>query len=171
MGCRCARGAIAIPYPSHGHGNHKQNASNPMTPASTESKAKNEETGTHCNESNEQTSSPDHVKNERWMVRWTGTVAFLAGGLVFVGIVTAIIFWKQLKVMQGQLDEMQAQSAITRHQLRANLGLTIANYAINNSGGKTLAWLFTPVWKNSGGTEGCPGFRLGRYSVFRLRRT
>ena len=59
----------------------------------------------------------------------------------------------QLTIMQGQLAEMQNQSAITRSQLRANLALTIANYLVNNSDGKPLAWIFTPVWKNSGGTE------------------
>jgi hypothetical protein len=34
-------------------------------------------------------------------------VAYLTGGLVFVGIITAIIFGWQLHVMQGQLDAME----------------------------------------------------------------
>src|SRR5260370_42540302 len=47
------------------------------------------------------------------MVRWTATVAFLTGGLVFVGVITAIIFYRQLFVMQGQLDEMRSASGQT----------------------------------------------------------
>jgi hypothetical protein len=40
-------------------------------------------------------------------VKWTKAVAYLTGGLVFVGIITAFIFGWQLHVMRGQLDAME----------------------------------------------------------------
>jgi hypothetical protein len=55
-----------------------------------------------------QTPDRDHPINERMMARWTRNVGLLTGALVLVGVVTAIIFWRQLNVMQGQLDAMEA---------------------------------------------------------------
>jgi hypothetical protein len=46
-----------------------------------------------------------HQRNERTMARWTRCVGLFTLALVVVGIGTAIIFWRQLNVMQGQLDE------------------------------------------------------------------
>ncbi len=47
--------------------------------------------------------------NERMMARWTRHDGLFTGTLVFVGIVTAVIFWHQLNVMQGQLDSMESE--------------------------------------------------------------
>jgi hypothetical protein len=116
-----------------------------MTTPPTEPKAQDEETGPHGNESKEQTSPPEHVKNERLMVRWTGTVAFLTGGLVFVGIVTAIIFWKQLNVMQGQLDVMKNTEIV---QFRALISEEIEIEQFNGGGVRVV-----PIFKNSGATQ------------------
>ena len=80
-------------------------------------------------------------KYERRIAQWT----------VVVGSFTALLSTD--RAIHGELIEMQNQSAVTHNQLKANFGLTIANYTINGTDGKTLAWIFTPVWKNSGGTE------------------
>ena len=50
-----------------------------------------------------------HQVNERMMARWTRHVGLFTGALVAVGIVTAVIFLRQLNVMQGQLDEMKVE--------------------------------------------------------------
>jgi hypothetical protein len=42
------------------------------------------------------------------MATWSRNVGLLTGALVLVGIVTAVIFGRQLDVMQGQLDAMEA---------------------------------------------------------------
>src|SRR5579872_732608 len=47
----------------------------------------------------------EHKNNERALARWTGAVALLTGGLVVVSAVTAVIFWRQLDAMEGQLHE------------------------------------------------------------------
>lgn len=49
-------------------------------------------------------------KSDRDLIaaRWTRRVGIFTAALVAVGIVTGGIFWRQLNVMQGQLDEMQA---------------------------------------------------------------
>jgi len=44
------------------------------------------------------------------MARWTRRVGLFTLALVVVGVVTGGIFWRQLNVMQGQLDEMQADN-------------------------------------------------------------
>jgi hypothetical protein len=89
----------------------------------------------------------------RWRPTWWNVpsekFAFLVA--LFTGVL-AVVAYKQLTATQGQLTEMQIQSAVTRTQLRANLKLTMANYVINNDG-KAFAWIFTPVWKNAGTTE------------------
>jgi hypothetical protein len=43
------------------------------------------------------------------MARWTRRVGIFTAALVFVGVVTAVIFSQQLRVMRGQLDEMQTE--------------------------------------------------------------
>jgi hypothetical protein len=57
----------------------------------------------------DQKLASDHQINERLMARWTRHVGLFTGALVLVGIASAIIFWRQLNVMQRQLDEMQAE--------------------------------------------------------------
>jgi hypothetical protein len=47
--------------------------------------------------------------NEQMMARWTRHVGWFTLALVLVSIATAIIFWRQLNVMQGQLDETKAE--------------------------------------------------------------
>jgi hypothetical protein len=42
------------------------------------------------------------------MARWTRRVGLLTAALVAVGIIAAVIYGRQLIVMQGQLNEMQA---------------------------------------------------------------
>jgi hypothetical protein len=51
-------------------------------------------------------SETPHQINERTMARWTRHVGVFTLALVLVGIVSALIFWRQLAVMQGQLDAM-----------------------------------------------------------------
>lgn len=63
------------------------------------------------NKVNDRSDNPEHWANERALVRWTKVVGFLTGGLVFVGAVTGYIFWQQLRVMQGQLNEMRFPAA------------------------------------------------------------
>jgi hypothetical protein len=46
-----------------------------------------------------------HQINERMMARWTRHVGWFTGALVVISAVTTSIFWRQLNVMQGQLDE------------------------------------------------------------------
>jgi hypothetical protein len=43
------------------------------------------------------------------MARWTRRVGIFTAALVVVGVVTGGIFWRQLNVMQGQLDEMRSE--------------------------------------------------------------
>lgn len=50
-----------------------------------------------------------HPVYERMMAKWTRMVGLFTFALVVVGIVTAVIFWRQLNVMQGQLDEMHVE--------------------------------------------------------------
>ena len=38
------------------------------------------------------------------MARWTGVVGIFTAALAVISLVTAVIFWRQLSVMQGQLD-------------------------------------------------------------------
>jgi hypothetical protein len=51
----------------------------------------------------------EHQIYERMMARWTRNVGWFTGLLVVVGVVTACIFWRQLNVMQGQLDTTQSE--------------------------------------------------------------
>ncbi len=62
-----------------------------------------------------------HQANERMLARWTRHVGLFTGALVLVGIVTAVIFSRQLNVMQGQLDEMRTDALIHRNEVRARM--------------------------------------------------
>jgi hypothetical protein len=52
-----------------------------------------------------------HQINERMMAQWTRRVGWFTGALVVVSVVTACIFWRQLNVMQRQLDDAEIQEA------------------------------------------------------------
>jgi hypothetical protein len=54
------------------------------------------------------------------MARWTRRVGIFTAALVAVSIATAGIFWRQLNVMQGQLDEMQNASGLTQESNKIN---------------------------------------------------
>lgn len=60
-----------------------------------------------------------HQVNERMMARWTRHVGLFTGALVVVGIVTAVIFWRQLNVMQSQLEEMRKGAVDTAELAKA----------------------------------------------------
>lgn len=66
-------------------------------------------------------SKTQHQLNEQMMARWTRHVGWLTGALVLVSIITAFIFWKQLSVMQGQLNQMKSASAQTARATRPYL--------------------------------------------------
>jgi hypothetical protein len=56
----------------------------------------------------ERGNQKDHKTNERMMARWTRNVGLFTLALVFIGIITAVIFKRQLDTMQGQLNAMEA---------------------------------------------------------------
>jgi hypothetical protein len=43
-------------------------------------------------ETSDQRRNAEHITNESLLVKWTKAVAYLTGGLVFVGTITAFIF-------------------------------------------------------------------------------
>jgi hypothetical protein len=53
------------------------------------------------------------------MARWTRRVGIFTAALVAVGVVTGVIFWNQLNVMQGQLGEMQSASIDMKNSIDA----------------------------------------------------
>lgn len=53
------------------------------------------------------TGETPHQVNERMIARWTRNVGWFTGATFVVGVVTGLIFWRQLGVMQGQLDAMR----------------------------------------------------------------
>jgi hypothetical protein len=55
------------------------------------------------------------------MARWTRHVGLFTLALVMVGIVTAVIFGRQLSVMQGQLDEMRVDSLIHESEVAGGI--------------------------------------------------
>jgi hypothetical protein len=63
----------------------------------------------NCAEHEDKEPKTEHQINERMMARWTRRVGWFTFFLVLVGISTAIIFWRQLNAMEGQLDESQQQ--------------------------------------------------------------
>jgi hypothetical protein len=67
------------------------------------------------------TGTTEHEKNESVMARWSRNVGLLTVIIVVVNVVTAIIMWRQMDVMQGQLDESKTATQITQMQLKANL--------------------------------------------------
>ena len=54
------------------------------------------------------------------MARWTRRVGIFTAALVAVGIVTGVVFWRQLGVMQSQLDVMETDK---RPWIRATVSL------------------------------------------------
>jgi hypothetical protein len=58
-------------------------------------------------------SKQEKSARDLMLARWTRYVGIFTAALVLVGIVTGIIFWRQLNVMQGQLDEMHSASIDT----------------------------------------------------------
>ena len=81
--------------------------------------------------------------------------------LVVVNVATAVVFWRQLNVMQGQLDEAKSATLISESQLRANLRHDATKLTPvsqdgrpNNATNRVLAaWSVNPVWTNVGGTS------------------
>jgi hypothetical protein len=67
-----------------------------------------------------------------------------------VGAITGYIFWRQLSVMQGQLDEMQTASTLTKAQLRANIRVLQFTQARNV---QLQGWEIAVIWHNSGNTN------------------
>jgi hypothetical protein len=61
---------------------------------------------------------------------------------------------KQVTAMQGQLDEMKKQSALTISQLRPKLSLKIGGPKVPMKLGDKEGWVLTPTWQNRGGSEG-----------------
>jgi hypothetical protein len=97
-----------------------------------------------------------HQVNERMMAWWTRGVGLFTGALFFVGIITAVIFWRQLNVMQGQLDEMRKDS-----QLGARAFINVERLAepeqiffpkAANWEEEDVLWTFRPIFSNSGKT-------------------
>jgi hypothetical protein len=102
-----------------------------------------------------------HQVNERMMARWTRHVGLFTGALVVIGIVTAVIFWRQLNVMQGQLEEMQTESAIRRSELAAVMHLAVARQP---SPGQ---WIITSQWTNTGKTNAVDFRAWEDFKIFR----
>jgi hypothetical protein len=110
----------------------------------------------------EKAKSPEYRKERR--ERWTIVGLFAAGfallqwielrntdqathDLASAAKTQSEALGQQVAIMQGQLTEMQNQSAVTKSQLSANLKITIAYDVINSNDGKPLAWIFTPSGK------------------------
>jgi hypothetical protein len=70
----------------------------------------------------------------------------------------AFFAWKEsregTRALQGQLTELQRQSALTISQLRPKLTLTIKGPGRPMKLGDKEGWVLTPVWENHGGSEG-----------------
>jgi len=87
-----------------------------------------------------------HQTNELMMARWTCVVGLFTGALVLVGIVTAVIFWRQFNVMQGQMD-------VTIVQLKPKLSFELKTAGPCPRSTNNEDTLITPVWTNHGTTE------------------
>ena len=87
------------------------------------------------------------------MARWTRRVGLFTLALVIVGVVTGGIFWRQLNVMQGQLDEMRSQGELTKVQMMARLRRNQTQATVWNNNGAFAGWNINPVLENIGGTE------------------
>jgi hypothetical protein len=94
-----------------------------------------------------------HQVNERMMARWTRHVGLFTGALVVVGIVTAIIFWRQLNVMQSQLGAMKDANKDTHSALvdvqRAFITVSsLREEIVHDQAGKSI-WRYTPAIENT----------------------
>jgi hypothetical protein len=113
----------------------------------------------NCAERQNKKPETAHQINERMMARWTRRVGVFTAALVFVAIVTGVIFWRQLGVMQGQLDEAKKQRLITIAQTRANLQRDVSVNAITqdkklaNAGESIGGFAISPYWTNVGSTD------------------
>ena len=88
----------------------------------------------------------DHQINERMMARWTRHVGLFTAGLLVVGVFTAGIFWRQLDVMQDQLDEMQRTFAADRAYI------FVDNVARNKSDDIITGYKIEVTFRNFGRT-------------------
>jgi hypothetical protein len=71
----------------------------------------------------------DHQQNERMMARWTRMVGAFTVVLAAVAAVSAIILYRQLQAMRGQLEEMRNAGRQTDEIVAANKAL--AQSAVN----------------------------------------
>jgi hypothetical protein len=91
----------------------------------------------------------EHQRNERTLAKWTRHVGIFTIVLAATAGITAIIFWRQLSVMQGQLDVMEAEqrpwvyifSAEPRSDLYFNVSdkigaLVFLKFTLKNAGKK-----------------------------------
>jgi hypothetical protein len=106
------------------------------------------------------TTETPHQKNERTLANWTRRVGQLTLALVLVNIVTAGIFWRQLSVMQNQLDEEKAKGVLEKTQLRGNMRREVPQLSQVGAGtdlggpkGKSTDWAISPKWINVGGSD------------------
>jgi hypothetical protein len=92
----------------------------------------------------ERSNQKDHKTNERMMARWTRNVGLFTLALVFIGIITAVIFKRQLDTMQGQLNAMEADQRpwialqalplLTGFQTDPNVAMMELTFNIKNTG-------------------------------------
>lgn len=87
-----------------------------------------------------------HERNERIMAQWARRVGWFTLALVVVGVVSACIFGNQLSVMQGQLNEMRAE---TRPYVNFD---GVQFYTIRDSQKGTFQGFMFPKWINNGAT-------------------
>jgi hypothetical protein len=115
------------------------------------------------------------TRSDRWMIGLTAAIAFS-------GVLSAVIFWRQLNAMNGQLDEMkssglqtaetikalnsqaetmhgqlaemQKQSAMTQNLIAAKLGLSFGKTPQIEKNKRTISAMgITPQWRNVGSTD------------------
>jgi hypothetical protein len=68
-----------------------------------------------------------HQRNEGMMAQWTRRVGIFTIVLAFLAAVSAVIFYHQLSVMQGQLSEMKAAAKQTDEAIKINRQYLIAS--------------------------------------------
>lgn len=85
---------------------------------------------------------------------------FFTAALFVVGVIAACIYYGQLKVMRGQLDEMTTQQRDTEALLRARLVYTdprmtpydVHNRPVSKSSPNIVRWGVSPGWKDLANT-------------------
>ncbi len=87
------------------------------------------------------------------MAQWTRMVGLFTIILVVVNVATAVIFGKQLSVMQGQLDEAKATTVLTQTQLRANFRRDRIDISPVGDENGISSWDVSPMWVNTGSTS------------------